>query len=115
MGLLTRLLDSIKRRICDWIDFALLGLPAFIIANNTSLRQRLGDLWAGTVVVDVPQKRELNLRMKQQVCKNNCQSTTVNSIRLITYSCLFFLLPFITRGQNLGQDPWTAFPVMRNS
>ena len=50
------LLDSIKRRICDCIDFALLGLPAFIIANNTSLRQRLGDLWAGTVVVDVPQE-----------------------------------------------------------
>jgi uncharacterized RDD family membrane protein YckC len=50
------LLDSIKRRICDWIDFALFGLPGFIIANNTSLRQRLGDLWAGTVVVDVPQE-----------------------------------------------------------
>ena len=48
------LLDSFKRRICDWIDFALLGLPAFIIASNTSLRQRLGDLWAGTVVVDTP-------------------------------------------------------------
>ncbi|HSB92451.1 MAG TPA: RDD family protein [Flavitalea sp.] len=48
------LLDSCKRRICDWIDFALLGLPALIIANNTSLRQRLGDLWAGTVVVDAP-------------------------------------------------------------
>ena len=48
------LLDSFKRRICDWIDFALFGLPAFIIANNTSLRQRLGDLWAGTVIVDAP-------------------------------------------------------------
>jgi uncharacterized RDD family membrane protein YckC len=48
------LLDSMKRRVCDWVEFALFGLPAFIIANNTSLRQRLGDLWAGTVVVDAP-------------------------------------------------------------
>jgi uncharacterized RDD family membrane protein YckC len=43
-----------KRRFCDWVEFALFGLPAFLIANNTSLRQRLGDLWAGTVVVDAP-------------------------------------------------------------
>jgi uncharacterized RDD family membrane protein YckC len=48
------LVDSMKRRFCDWVEFALFGLPAFLIANNTSLRQRLGDLWAGTVVVDAP-------------------------------------------------------------
>jgi uncharacterized RDD family membrane protein YckC len=52
------MIDSFKRRICDWIDFALFGLPAFIIANNTSLRQRLGDLWAGTVVVNAPPETE---------------------------------------------------------
>jgi uncharacterized RDD family membrane protein YckC len=53
------LLDSMKRRICDWVEFALFGLPAFLIANNTSLRQRLGDLWAGTVVVNViPESHE---------------------------------------------------------
>lgn len=44
--------DAFKRRLCDWIDFSLFGLPGFIIASNTSLRQRLGDLWAGTVVVE---------------------------------------------------------------
>lgn len=44
--------DSFKRRICDWIDFTFLGLPALIISSNTRLRQRLGDMWAGTVVVN---------------------------------------------------------------
>ena len=48
------LLDSSKRRLCDWIDFSFLGLVGFLIASNSSLRQRLGDLWAGTVIVDVP-------------------------------------------------------------
>lgn len=43
--------DAFKRRLADWIDFALLGLPAIIISMNTSYHQRLGDLWAKTVVV----------------------------------------------------------------
>lgn len=47
-------IDAFKRRLCDWIDFSLFGLPGFIIASNTSLRQRLGDLWAGTVIVEDP-------------------------------------------------------------
>lgn len=47
------IVDAFKRRICDWIDFALLGLPAIIISNNTPYRQRLGDLWAGTCVVKI--------------------------------------------------------------
>lgn len=42
--------DAFKRRICDWIDFALIGLPAIIISRNTTYNQRLGDLWAGTFV-----------------------------------------------------------------
>lgn len=44
-------LDALKRRLADWLDFALLGLPALITANNTPYRQRLGDLWARTCVV----------------------------------------------------------------
>ncbi len=44
--------DAFKRRIADWVDFALLGLPAIIISHNTPLRQRLGDLWAGTCVIE---------------------------------------------------------------
>jgi uncharacterized RDD family membrane protein YckC len=43
-------LDAFKRRICDWIDFAFIGLPAIIISRNTPYQRRLGDLWAGTFV-----------------------------------------------------------------
>ncbi len=43
-------LDAFKRRICDWIDFAFIGLPAIIISRNTTYQRRLGDLWAGTFV-----------------------------------------------------------------
>lgn len=46
-------LESLKRRICDWLDFALLGLPALIISHNTPFRQRLGDMWAKTCVIRV--------------------------------------------------------------
>ncbi len=52
-------MDCMKRRICDWIDFAIFGLPAIICATNTPLRQRLGDMWAKTVVIDsVPPRTE---------------------------------------------------------
>lgn len=47
-------MDAFKRRICDWIDFMFLGLPALIISSNMRLRQRLGDIWARTVVVNDP-------------------------------------------------------------
>lgn len=45
-------LDTVKRRIADWVDFAFLGLPAIISSRNSSLSQRLGDRWAGTTVID---------------------------------------------------------------
>ena len=45
------LLVTLKRRMCDWIDFALLGLPAIIISTNNPMRKRLGDLFAKTIVI----------------------------------------------------------------
>lgn len=47
------LLDAIKRRVLDWIDFALLGLPSLIASTNSRFRQRLGDMWAKTSVIDL--------------------------------------------------------------
>jgi uncharacterized RDD family membrane protein YckC len=41
---------SMKRHILDPIDF-FLGIPAIISINNTPLGQRLGDLWAKTIVI----------------------------------------------------------------
>lgn len=43
--------DSLKRHLLDPLDFFLLGIPAIIAIKNTPLNQRLGDLWAGTIIV----------------------------------------------------------------
>jgi len=47
----------------------------------------------------------------QQDRKKNCQSKSVNYNQLFFCWCILFLLPFVSNAQNLGQDPWTAFPV----
>lgn len=47
------LIQIIKRRLADIIDLYLfVGLVAVIAILRTPYRQRLGDLWAGTVMVD---------------------------------------------------------------
>ena len=43
--------DALKRRIVDMIDIAFYGIPAIICICNTPKFQRMGDLWADTVVV----------------------------------------------------------------
>jgi uncharacterized RDD family membrane protein YckC len=43
--------DSLKRHIVDPFDFFFFGVPAMICIKNTDLNQRLGDLWAKTIVV----------------------------------------------------------------
>jgi uncharacterized RDD family membrane protein YckC len=43
----------IKRRLCDIFDILwLLGLIAFLCAITSPYNQRLGDIWAKTIVVD---------------------------------------------------------------
>lgn len=51
--------DAFKRRLCDPIDIFIYGLPALICILKTPKHQRLGDLFADTVVVkasDVEEK-----------------------------------------------------------
>jgi uncharacterized RDD family membrane protein YckC len=43
---------SIKRHLLDPIDILIYGIPAIISIRNTEKNQRLGDLWAKTIVVD---------------------------------------------------------------
>jgi uncharacterized RDD family membrane protein YckC len=43
--------DAFKRRVCDPIDIFIYGLPALICILKTPKHQRLGDLFADTVVV----------------------------------------------------------------
>ncbi|QHS54356.1 RDD family protein [Mucilaginibacter sp. 14171R-50] len=42
---------AFKRRLLDPIDIFIYGIPALICISKTPKHQRLGDLWAGTVVV----------------------------------------------------------------
>lgn len=48
-----KLIQILKRRFCDIFDFYLtVGFLALILSASTKHHQRLGDLWAGTIVVD---------------------------------------------------------------
>ena len=44
------LISCLKRRLLDPIDLFIYGIPAFICISKTPNNQRLGDLWAGTLV-----------------------------------------------------------------
>jgi uncharacterized RDD family membrane protein YckC len=49
---------SFQRRVFDFVDFLLFGLPAIIISMNNKNRKRLGDWVARTIVVeDYPDNR----------------------------------------------------------
>lgn len=46
-------LQILKRRICDIVEIVwCFGLIAFILIKNTQYHQRLGDIWAKTLVVN---------------------------------------------------------------
>src|SRR5207253_10504459 len=48
--------QALKRHLLDPIDILLYGIPAIIAINNSDKHQRLGDMWAKTVVVEVKDK-----------------------------------------------------------
>ena len=48
--------QSIRRHLLDCIDMFPFGLIAIIIIKNTKRNQRLGDIWAETIVVEINQK-----------------------------------------------------------
>jgi len=48
--------QTIKRRFCDIIEIVwCFGIIAFILIRNTQYNQRLGDIWAKTLVIDKSQ------------------------------------------------------------
>jgi uncharacterized RDD family membrane protein YckC len=56
------LLDAFKRRILDIVDLGMYGIPALICVSKTAKHQRLGDLYADTLVVkktDISEKEVL--------------------------------------------------------
>lgn len=44
-------MQSLKRHLLDPIDMSFFGLVGILIIKNTPNKQRLGDLWANTIVV----------------------------------------------------------------
>lgn len=43
--------EALKRRLLDPIDIFVWGLPAIIAISKSNYHQRLGDMWADTIVV----------------------------------------------------------------
>ncbi|NNV56190.1 RDD family protein [Limnovirga soli] len=46
------LIQALKRHLLDPIDILFWGIPGIIAIKNTDKHQRLGDMWAKTIVVD---------------------------------------------------------------
>jgi uncharacterized RDD family membrane protein YckC len=44
---------ALKRHLLDPIDILLYGIPAIFAIKNSEKHQRLGDMWAKTIVVDI--------------------------------------------------------------
>lgn len=43
--------QSLKRHLLDIIDISFFGLVGILVIKNTKKHQRLGDLWAKTIVI----------------------------------------------------------------
>ena len=44
--------QALKRHLLDPIDILFYGIPAIIAIKNSDKHQRLGDMWANTIVID---------------------------------------------------------------
>jgi uncharacterized RDD family membrane protein YckC len=61
------LTQALKRHLLDPIDILFWGIPGIIAIKNTDKHQRLGDIWAKTIVVDMkdPEQYSLNVKSKR--------------------------------------------------
>lgn len=50
--------QALKRHLLDPIDILFYGIPAIIAIRNSDKHQRLGDMWAKTIVVDTKDKEQ---------------------------------------------------------
>jgi uncharacterized RDD family membrane protein YckC len=50
--------QSVKRHLLDIVDLWLFGLVALLLIKNTKYNQRLGDLWAKTIVIDTTDDKQ---------------------------------------------------------
>jgi uncharacterized RDD family membrane protein YckC len=59
--------QALKRHLLDPIDIFIYGIPAIIAIKNSDRHQRLGDMWAKTIVVDKKDKEQFLLSNIEQV------------------------------------------------
>ena len=52
--------QSLKRHLLDPIDMFLFGFIGIITIKNTERNQRLGDIWAKTIVMNTKENNQLN-------------------------------------------------------
>jgi len=89
------IMQNIKRHLADCVDFMFFGIPAIISVKNSENYQRLGDLWAKTVVT----KKEIRLLRnfyyrpideQKEIIKNvrceKCQQNNLNLENIIEFS-----------------------------
>ena len=63
------LAQALKRHLLDPIDILFWGIPGIIAIKNTDKHQRLGDLWAKTIVVDMKDPEQYNLNFESKRSK----------------------------------------------
>jgi len=51
-------IPSVKRHLLDPVDIFLFGLPAMLAISQTPKHQRLGDMWADTLVIKQENNKE---------------------------------------------------------
>lgn len=54
--------ESFKRHLLDPIDMFFFGLVGIVTIKNTDLNQRVGDLWAKTIVIPIKSTTELKVK-----------------------------------------------------
>ena len=59
-------MQALKRHLVDPIDFFIWGLPAAISIKNSDKHQRLGDMWAKTIVVDILDPEQFPIENNKQ-------------------------------------------------
>lgn len=57
---------AFKRRLLDIIDIYFYGIPALIAIKNSSKHQRIGDMWAGTIVVDTKDPEQFLMTQEEK-------------------------------------------------
>ena len=59
--------QALKRHLLDPIDILFYGIPAIIAIKNSDKHQRLGDMWAKTIVVDARDKEQIFINDTNQL------------------------------------------------